>query len=177
MENLDLNSLMAPVQKANPGHYNDPDMLQVGNVGLTIVEQKTHFALWALMGGPLLISTELSLLSEESLAILTNEGLIRMNQDTLVEQGVRVGASGEGGEIWAKRMEGGTMGVVVFNRLGAGAAMDIVLDFDVLPIAENSGGWDITDVWAGEDIGTYSSSYTASKVPLHGHMGLILTPT
>jgi len=187
MENLDLNSLMAPVQKANPGHYNDPDMLQVGNVGLTIVEQKTHFALWALMGGPLLISTELSLLSEESLAILTNEGLIRMNQDTLVEQGVRVGASGEGGEIWAKRMEGGTMGVVVFNRLGAGAAvpppggagaaMDIVLEFDVLPIAENSGGWDITDVWAGEDIGTYSSSYTASKVPLHGHMGLILTPT
>ena len=70
MSNLDYNALMAPVQNGNPGHFNDPDMLQVGNVGLTLTEQRSHFACWCMLGGPLLISTDLRKISDSALRIL-----------------------------------------------------------------------------------------------------------
>jgi hypothetical protein len=101
MANLDRQDLMSPVQNAGPdgagiGHYNDPDMLQIGNIGLTIVEQRSHMALWCLLGGPLLISTDLKQISEPALEILKTPGLIAVNQDNLacaLAPGKHLGAS------------------------------------------------------------------------------------
>jgi hypothetical protein len=70
-----------------PGHYNDADMLEVGNGDLTLAEQRSHFALWCVMKSPLLIGADARTLPRESLAILTNEGLIAINQDALGVQG------------------------------------------------------------------------------------------
>ena len=80
MNNLDSNNEMATVNHRHPGHYNDPDMLQVGNIGLSHTEQISHFALWCLITGPLLISTDLTTISDESLEILTKTELIAINK-------------------------------------------------------------------------------------------------
>jgi len=66
-------------ESASPGHWNDPDMLQVGNGLLTLDEEKTHFALWAFAKAPLIIGCDLTKISEESLAVLKNENLIKIN--------------------------------------------------------------------------------------------------
>ena len=64
---------------AGPGHWNDPDMLEVGNHGLTNTEEKTHFALWAFAKAPLIIGCDLNTVTNESLAILKNKNLIAIN--------------------------------------------------------------------------------------------------
>ena len=71
---------------AGPGGWNDPDMLEVGNGGMTLEEEKSHFALWAISKAPLIIGADLSKISSESLAVLTNEDLIAVNQDPYSEQ-------------------------------------------------------------------------------------------
>ena len=172
MYNLDINNLMAPVQNSNPGHFNDPDMLQVGNIGLTVTEQKSHFALWALMGGPLLISTELAMLTDTSLQILTNKGLIEWNQDALVKQGVRIGTPGGDVEVWAKELSGERVGVVLLNRKGT-EKVDITLEFDELPVIKEE--WTIKDVWSEENMGLYHGQFIAKGVDVHGHVALLLT--
>ena len=71
---------------AKQGHWNDPDMLQIGNGVLTEEEEKTHFALWAVAKAPLIIGTDLSKISDSSKKILQNKNLISINQDFLHEQ-------------------------------------------------------------------------------------------
>jgi hypothetical protein len=75
-----INQLSA--DRAGPGHWNDPDMLQVGNELLTLAEEKSHFALWAFAKAPLIIGCDLNTISAESLAILSNKNLIAINQDS-----------------------------------------------------------------------------------------------
>ena len=69
------------IAASGPGGWNDPDMLEVGNGGLTVVEEQTHFALWAVSKAPLIIGCDLSKVSAASFSILTNEEIIRVNQD------------------------------------------------------------------------------------------------
>lgn len=71
---------------AGPGGWNDPDMLEVGNGGLSHEEEKTHFALWAVSKAPLIIGCDLTTVSNQSLAILSNKELIAVNQDPAAEQ-------------------------------------------------------------------------------------------
>ena len=82
------------VQAAGPGHWNDPDMLMVGNPGLSLSQQKAQFALWAIFAAPLYVSTDLRTISPDSLAILKNEKIIAVNQDPLGRQGFRVSDDG-----------------------------------------------------------------------------------
>lgn len=79
--NFISNSINAEV--AGPGGWNDPDILEVGNGGMTHEEEKTHFALWAITKAPLIIGCDLSTISKETLDILTNDEIIAMNQDHL----------------------------------------------------------------------------------------------
>jgi hypothetical protein len=79
MHNIHANDQMYPI--ASPSHFNDPDMLQVGNVGLTLDEQKSHFALWCIAGAPLLAGTDIIHASNETLAILTAQEVVAVNQD------------------------------------------------------------------------------------------------
>jgi alpha-galactosidase len=93
MSNAHANDHWAP--NGRPGHYNDADMLEIGNGQLTLAEQRAHFSLWCVQKSPLIIGADVAQLSAESLAILRNEGLIRVNQDELGIQGTLRAATGD----------------------------------------------------------------------------------
>ena len=79
MSNIHRQNRMAPVAK--PGHFNDPDMLQVGNVGLTVTEQYSHMSLWCVASAPLLVGTDVIHASDVTLDILANPEVTAINQD------------------------------------------------------------------------------------------------
>jgi alpha-galactosidase len=100
---------------AGPGHWNDPDMLEVGNGGMTNVEYRSHFSLWAIMAAPLLIGTDLRSVKADALEILLNKEVIAVDQDPLGVQGKRVRDSG-GVHVIVKPLQGGSRAVAVFNE-------------------------------------------------------------
>jgi alpha-galactosidase len=102
-------------QYAQPGHWNDPDMLEIGNGGMTDAEYKTHLSLWAMLAAPLLAGNDLRQMPPETLAILTNREVIAVDQDKLGKQGSRAWKSGDQ-EIWTRLLSGGAMAVAIFNR-------------------------------------------------------------
>jgi alpha-galactosidase len=99
---------------AGPGHWNDPDMLEVGNGKLTLAENRAHFSLWAMLAAPLLAGNDLPNMKPEILAILTNKAVIAVDQDALGEQGRRAYAEGEH-EVWVRHLSGGATALAVFN--------------------------------------------------------------
>jgi alpha-galactosidase len=78
-----VRSTLAVRETASPGHWNDPDMLQIGNGGMTLDEERSHLALWAQLSAPLLIGCDLTAVSPRSLGILTERRVIRVDQDRL----------------------------------------------------------------------------------------------
>ena len=99
---------------AGPGHWNDPDMLEVGNGKLSMAENRTHFSLWAILAAPLLAGNDLTAMKPEIHAILTNRDVIAIDQDTLGEQGARIYSDGEV-EVWTRHLAGGALAVAVVN--------------------------------------------------------------
>lgn len=104
------------------GHWNDLDMLQVGNGGLSVTWERIHFSLWAILAAPLLISTDLTTLSDDSLSVLLNRAVISVNQDGLGKPGLalrqdRPGAPvfKDGWAAWAKPLSGGDVALLVIN--------------------------------------------------------------
>ena len=150
---------------AGPGHWNDPDMLEVGNGGMTTDEYKMHMSLWALLAAPLLSGNDLSTMSPETIALLTNRDVIAIDQDPAGKQGDRVLAEGPM-EIWSKPMADGSQAVGMFNRQQG--SMTFSVDFAKLGF---SGKVKVRDLWAGKDLGTMSSPYTAT---LTGHSVVLL---
>lgn len=109
---LDLN---APLRKyAGPGHWNDPDMLEVGN-GLTQNQDRAHFTLWCMMASPLILGNDIRNMSDETAAIIMDPDVIAINQDSLGVQGLRH-STDEGLEFWFKPLCGGDWAVCLFNR-------------------------------------------------------------
>src|SRR2546430_15953033 len=102
-------------QWARPGHWNDPDMLEIGNGGMTETEYKTHLSLWAMLAAPLLAGNDLRSVSPEILAILTNREVIAIDQDKDGKQGKQAWESGEQ-EVWTRPLSGGAQAVALFNR-------------------------------------------------------------
>jgi alpha-galactosidase len=151
LTNLKQNTEMAPVQNSHPGHYNDPDMLQVGNVGLSLTEQRAHFTLWAAMGGPLLISTDLQQISASALEILKNAEILEINQDALGRQGTPIAlpAANRTYDIYAKPLAGGDLAVILLNLGDTSATIE--LDLAMLPIAFQRPS--ARDLWAHRDLG------------------------
>ncbi len=144
---------------AGPGHWNDPDMLEVGNGKMNHDEYLTHMSLWCLLAAPLLAGNDLSNMTPETLAILTNPEVIAVDQDSAGIQGHRVWQEGPL-EVWMKPLADGGKAVGLFNR-GESAN----------PVTVNFGDPGVTvtvrDLWAGKDLGSLQGSYTAS-VPRHG---------
>ncbi|MEP6898875.1 MAG: glycoside hydrolase family 27 protein [Rhodanobacter sp.] len=103
---------------AGPGHWNDPDMLEVGNqLGdkkLTMPENRAHFSLWAMMAAPLIAGNDLSAMTPEVRSVLTNRDVIAIDQDPLGVQGERAYADGQM-EVWTKPLSGGALAVAVLN--------------------------------------------------------------
>jgi len=99
---------------AGPGHWDDPDMLEVGNGRLTLTENRSHFSMWVLLAAPLLAGNNLTTMKPEVEAILTNGDVIAVDQDRLGKQASRIYVEGEV-EIWARPLESGAMAVAVLN--------------------------------------------------------------
>ena len=147
-------------QYAKPGNWNDPDMLEVGNGGMSAVEYRTHVSLWALLAAPLLAGNDLAHMTPETLAILTNPGVIAIDQDALGAQGDRVKAEGPL-EIWAKPLAGGARAVGLFNLSDLPAQMEV--DFTEVGVSRAVQAY---DVWAGKALGPVKGYRTL--VPAHG---------
>jgi alpha-galactosidase len=99
---------------AGPGHWNDPDMLEVGNGKLSLEENRTHFSMWAMLAAPLLAGNDLPNMKPEIKAILTNREVIAIDQDSLGKQAARVYSDGEV-EVWSRPLSGGALAVAVIN--------------------------------------------------------------
>lgn len=111
---LDILEKNEPLRKyAGPGHWNDPDMLEVGN-GLTVSEDRAHFTMWCMMAAPLLLGNDLVSMTDETLAIITNKDVIAIDQDPLGVQGLRLRKKGDI-QIWFKPLAGGDWAFCILN--------------------------------------------------------------
>ncbi len=146
---------------AGPGHWNDPDMLEVGNGGMNLDEYRTHMSLWAILAAPLLAGNDLTTMSPETIALLTNREVIAIDQDRAGKQGDRVHAEGPM-EIWARTLADGSRAVGLFNRHPQ--PMNMQVDFRELGFKSVV---KVRDIWAAKDLGLIQSSYQTS-VPGHG---------
>jgi alpha-galactosidase len=151
----DLNSY------AGHGHWNDPDMLEVGNGKMTTDEYKTHMSLWALLAAPLLAGNDLSKMSDTDKSILMNHEVIAIDQDKLGVQAKRVYAHGDF-SAWAKPLSGGRMAVGLVNT--SWSVRDISVSLRELGL---SGSVKAHDVWANKDLGAVSGTLSA-RIPKHG---------
>ncbi len=146
---------------AGPGHWNDPDMLEVGNGGMTDEEYRTHMSLWCLLAAPLLAGNDLTKMTPETLAILTNPEVIAVDQDPAGIQGYRVSQEGPL-EVWMKPLADGGKAVGLFNR--GTSPMPVTAYFRDIGVGESAS---VRDLWARKDLGTFKGSFTAT-VPKHG---------
>jgi len=149
---------------AGPGHWNDPDMLEVGN-GLSDTEGRAHFSMWAIMAAPLITGNDLTKMSATTKATLTNPEVIAVDQDPLGKQGRVVATPGTGLEVWSKEMSGtNTRAVALFNRNDSGSA-SIAVQWSQIGIP--TGAATVRDLWSQKDLGSFTGSYTATSVPSH----------
>ncbi len=153
-----------------PGEWNDTDMLVVGTLGwgpdlrptrLTQNEQVLHLTLWALQAAPLFIGADLSKLDDFTLALLTNDEVLDVDQDPLGRSAQRLWRDARR-EIWARPLEDGTYAVGLFNRGLAPAA--VTVDWSLLGLR---GRQPVRDLWQRMDVGSFSDKYSAT-VPRHG---------
>jgi len=146
---------------AAPGHWNDPDMLEVGNGKMSFDEYRTHMTLWVILAAPLLAGNDLSKMTPETLATLTNHDVVAVDQDKLGMQGYRVSSVGPL-EIWEKPLSGGAKAVALFNR--GESVSPITLDLKAVGFKQ---GAKVHDLWSGKDVMATGGSFTAT-VPSHG---------
>jgi alpha-galactosidase len=154
---------------AGPGHWNDPDMLEVGNGGMTPDEYRTHMSLWALLAAPLLAGNDVTSMTAETKELLMNREVIAVDQDQAGIQGHRVWDEGPL-EIWMKPLAGGSRAVGLFNR--GESTLKIVLPFQTVGAPEKV---NLRDLWEHKDLGSFTGSYVAD-VPKHGVVMLKLWP-
>jgi alpha-galactosidase len=169
LTNADLSSLHQAV--AGPGGWNDPDMLEVGNGGMTDAEYRAHFSLWAIMAAPLIAGNDLRSMTAETRDILTNREVIAVDQDSLGVQGWLAEQPTPGLQVWVKPLLGGARAVLMLNRTGAPAPMRADFAAIGLPMARAK----VRDLWAHEYKGEVTGGYGA-VVPSHAVVMVTVTP-
>jgi len=154
---------------AAPGHWNDPDMLEVGNGKMSTDEYRTHMSLWVLLAAPLIAGNDLSKMSDDAKALLMNRAVIAIDQDPLGKQGDRVYEEGPH-DVWSKPLAGGAIAVGLFNRGEMVSPVSVTLkELGVKKARE------IVNVWTGEKVEAKDGSLTA-VVPKHGVVLLRVAP-
>ena len=156
---------------AGPGHWNDPDMLEVGNGGMTMTEYRSHFSLWCLLAAPLMSGNDVRTMTPATREILTNKEVIAVDQDPLGKEGTRVTKNGDL-EVWAKQLQDGSRAVILLNR-GATEA-SITANWEDLGYPAHLSAA-VRDLWAHRDLGQATGKYGAS-VPAHGVVMLTIKP-
>jgi alpha-galactosidase len=147
---------------AAPGHWNDPDMLEIGNGGMSNVEYQVHMTLWSLLAAPLLAGNDLQHMSAETRAILTNRDVIAIDQDPLGKQATRASKSGDQ-EVWIKDLSGGAKAIALFNRAAEPAKVTVKWS-DLGPSATPH---QAQDLWLHRDVKLDGPDFSA-QVPGHG---------
>ncbi|XP_058097777.1 alpha-galactosidase 1-like isoform X2 [Magnolia sinica] len=167
----DANEVYADL--ARPGGWNDPDMLEIGNGGMTNDEYIVHFSLWAVSKAPLLIGCDVRNISNETLAILSNKEIIHINQDPLGVQAKKVRMEGDG-EIWAGPLSGYRFVVLILNR-SKDWTYDIIAHFDDIGLPPGT-VVKARDLWKHETLKErYENQLTAIVRP-HSCRVFVLTP-
>ena len=134
---------------AGPGHWNDPDMLEVGNGKLTLAENRAHFSMWAMLASPLLAGNDLPNMKPEIKDILTNRDVIAIDQDALGQQASRIYADGEV-EVWARHLSGGAMAVAILNA-GSDRVSTHPFHLDLAKLGLH-GAQQSKDLWTGQSV-------------------------
>lgn len=146
---------------AGPGHWNDPDMLEIGNGGMTYEEYRTQMSLWCILAAPLFAGNDLTKMSSKTLHILTDPEVIAVDQDPAGIQGHRVWQEGPV-QVWTKQLKDGSMAVGVFNVNNH--AMKVTLHFSELGLP---GIIMLRDLWARKSLGPKHRTFTVTVAP-HG---------
>jgi alpha-galactosidase len=166
-------------QYAGPGHWNDPDMLEVGNGGMTPDEYKTHFSMWAMLAAPLMAGNDIRNMEAVTKEILTNFDVIAVNQDKRGEQATKFMDMGEY-EIWAKPLADGQVAVCFLNRTN----LPWKLDYDwkkqtmyfVQDVSFYKKVYNVYDLWTHKIIGK-TDERLKTEIPAHGVLMVRLSQT
>jgi alpha-galactosidase len=159
---------MPLAEYAGPGHWNDPDMLEVGNGGMTDTEYRSHFSLWSVMAAPLLIGSDLREATPETMRILGNKEVIAVDQDRLGVQGAAISTDG-GRNVFVKPLAGGDRAVALFNETDSPQRITTTARAAGLPDAP---AYRVRDLWTHRTRET-AGTITA-MVPAHGTVMLRL---
>lgn len=153
---------------AGPGHWNDPDMLEIGNGGMDYNEEVTHMTLWSILAAPLILGNDLSKMTPQTLSIVGNREVIAVDQDKLGREGNRVWEEGPE-SIWAKPLSGGAKAVAIFNR--ASTPRTVSLRLSMVGFGPHA---HLRDLWAHKAVTATNGVYTVT-IPRHGAVMLKLT--
>ncbi|NUQ21064.1 MAG: glycoside hydrolase family 27 protein [Gemmatimonadaceae bacterium] len=157
---LSIIDLQLPLRKyAGPGHWNDPDMLEVGN-GLSAAENRAHFAMWSMLAAPLIAGNDLRSMPPDVASVLTNREVIALDQDSLGVEAFRHSSS-DSVDVWFKPLANGDWAMAVLNR--AGSARKFAFDWKREQVSDSLSGrgahldavrYAVRDLWAHRDLGT-----------------------
>ncbi|HYG82911.1 MAG TPA: glycoside hydrolase family 27 protein, partial [Pyrinomonadaceae bacterium] len=157
-------------EHAGPGHWNDPDMLEVGN-GMSAGEDRAHFSMWAMLAAPLIAGNDLRNMTKETRDILTNREVIAVNQDPLGVQGFQYSVKDKV-EVWFKPLAGSDWAMAVLNR--GESPHEFSFDWKNEQVgdtfAKRAARFDLTeyavrDLWSGRDLGTTRRALSATVPP------------
>jgi len=163
MEIVDQEANLWPY--AGPGHWNDPDMLEVGNPGLSIEESRSHFSLWSMLAAPLIAGNDLRHMSPQIREILTNKEVIAVDQDPLGHQGQRYRDYGDT-EVWRKELTGNTEAYLLLNRSETPKEISVYVGENVR----------VRDLWKHEDLGPFADGFFRARVVPHGVVMIKVLP-
>ena len=150
---------------------NDPDMLEVGNGGITHTEYRSHFSLWALLAAPLIAGNDLRDMRPEIHDILTNKEVIAVDQDPMGREGERVSKNGDL-EVWSKQLQDGGRAVILLNR-GSGEH-EITARWEDLGYPGHISA-SVRDLWQHKNLGKFTEKFFAS-VPSHAVVMVTIRP-
>jgi alpha-galactosidase len=146
-------------------------MLEVGNGGMTTIEYRSHFSLWAILAAPLMAGNDLRSMTPEIRDILINKEVIAVNQDAMGREGQRVWKDGDR-EVWTKQQQDGSRAVVLLNR--GGSAQKIPLKWEQMGYPEHVPAT-VRDLWEHKELGKVAGEFSAT-VPPHGVVMVTVRP-
>ena len=158
-------------QFAGPDHWNDPDMMEVGN-GMTESEDRAHFSMWCMMAAPLILGNDIRSMSPATAALVMNKDMIAIDQDPLGIQGLRYRTE-SGLEYWLKPLQSGAWAFCILNRTLA--SRTLTLDFADFHMFDNlsrltfetgSHSYKVYNIWAGKE---EAPSNKTRKVTIPAH--------
>ncbi|XP_076885936.1 alpha-galactosidase-like [Bidens hawaiensis] len=157
---------------AKPSGWNDPDMLEVGNGGMTTEEYRSHFSIWALAKAPLLVGCDVRSMSNETYEILSNREVIAVNQDSLGVQGKKVKKNGDL-EVWAGPLSHNKVAVVLWNR--GSSTTKITAYWSDIGLNQTT-FVTVRDLWAKRNYGRLAKGWITATVESHACKMYVLIP-